>query len=265
MEGGRFACHTNKVDELEMATFTPTVPAKLPSTGKGRGGEHPPVIHGGGGSGRNDGSPDYGQRLRRARLGLAIALAPIFMFFISFVSAYIFRQGLGTEDSRTNTYVRDWIPVQLPLGLLLVNTALLGAGSLTAEFARRQITRQAALAPVRSIPGVSLGPERSFPWLAVTVVLGTSFLIGQWMAWQELANRGFYVATSASSSFVYLFTAAHGIHLIGGVLVLLYAAIVSVLRKPVEDRRIVVDVTAWYWHFMFALWIGIFAFLWFMR
>jgi cytochrome c oxidase subunit 3 len=249
-----------------MATFSPTIPVKIPEAGHGRGGEKPPVIDGGGEGGRSDGSPNYGQRLRRARLGLAVALAPIFMFFISIVSAYIMRQGLLTFDDHSSTgYIRDWIPVQLPLALLLVNSALLAASSITAEMARRQITRQAALAPLRSIPGVSLGAERSFPWLAVTVTLGTGFLIGQWMAWQELANRGFYVATSASSSFVYLLTAAHGIHLAGGVIVLLYAAIVSLLNKPIEARRIVVDVTAWYWHFMFALWIGIFAFLWFMK
>jgi cytochrome c oxidase subunit 3 len=223
------------------------------------------VYEGGGDGGRGDGYPDYGQRLRRARLGLAVALAPIFMFFVSIVSAYIVRQGLPTFDDRTNTYVRDWIPVQLPLALLLVNTGLLAASSITAELARRQITRQAALAPVRSIPGVSLGQESGFPWLAVTVLLGSGFLTGQWLAWRELADRGFYVATSASSSFVYLLTAAHGVHLAGGVIVLLYAVMVSLLHKPVEARRIVVDVTAWYWHFMFLLWAGIFALLWFMR
>ncbi len=187
------------------------------------------------------------------------------MFFISIVSEYVVRQGLPTLDNRTDTYVRDWIPVQLPIALLLVNTGLLAASSLTAEFARRQITRQAALAPVQSIPGVSLGEESGFPWLPVTVLLGSGFLIGQWQAWRKLADRGFYVATSPSSSFVYLLTAAHGVHLIGGVMVLLYAATVSLLRKPVEGRSIVVDVTAWYWHFMFLLWIGIFALLWFAR
>jgi len=223
------------------------------------------VYNGGGDGGRGDGYPNYGQRLRRARLGLAIALAPIFMFFVSITSAYIVRQGLPTFDERTNTYVRDWLPVQLPLALLLINTGLLAASSITAELARRQITRQAALAPVRSIPGVSLGQESGFPWLSVTVLLGSGFLIGQWLAWRELADRGFYVATSASSSFVYLLTAAHGVHLAGGITVLLYAAVVSLLRKPVEARRIVVDVTAWYWHFMFLLWIGIFALVWFVR
>ncbi len=235
---------------------------------KGGGSGVRPPSYGGGGDGdrsRGEGFPDYGQRLRRARLGLAVAVAPIAMLFISLTSAYVVRQGLPTFDERTSTYVHDWIPVALPIRLLLINTVLLLAGSITAELARRQITRQAALAPVRSIPGVSLGQESGFPWLAVTVVLGCGFLTGQWLAWQELAARGFYLATSASSSFVYLLTAAHGVHLAGGVLVLLYAVAVSLLHRPVEARRIVVDVTAWYWHFMFVLWIGIFALLWFMR
>lgn len=225
----------------------------------------PPPVRGGGDDGRGDGDPDYGRRLRRVRVGLAIGLTSVVMIFVSLTSAYIVRRGLPTFDDHTGTYIQDWIPVQLPLVLLLINTALLAASSLTAEFARRQITRQAALAPVRSIPGVSLGQESGFPWLALTVVLGLGFLTGQWLAWRELAERGFYLATSASSSFVYLLTAVHGVHLLGGILVLLYAATVSLLHKPVEGRRIVVDVTAWYWHFMFVLWLGIFALLWFVR
>jgi cytochrome c oxidase subunit III len=187
------------------------------------------------------------------------------MIFVSLTSAYVVRRGLPTLDERTNTYVRDWIPVDLPITLLLVNTALLLLSSIAAELARRQITRQAALAPVRSIPGVSLGEGKGFPWLGATLVLGCGFLTGQWMAWRELADRGFYLATSASSSFVYLLTATHAVHLAGGILVLLYAATVSLLQKPVEARRVVVDVTAWYWHFMFLLWLYIFGLLWFIR
>jgi cytochrome c oxidase subunit III len=245
-----------------MATFSSTI--RVPQTSKG-GGVPPPPVRGSGDGGRGDSDPDYGRRLRRVRVGLAIGLTSVVMIFVSLTSAYIVRRGLPTFDDHTGTYIQDWIPVQLPLVLLLINTALLAASSLTAEFARRQITRQAALAPVRSIPGVSLGQESGFPWLALTVVLGLGFLTGQWLAWRELAERGFYLATSASSSFVYLLTAVHGVHLLGGILVLLYAATVSLLHKPVEGRRIVVDVTAWYWHFMFVLWLGIFALLWFVR
>ena len=247
-----------------MATLSSPVTIDVPKTGQGGGGTRPPA-YGGGGEGRGDGSPDYGARLRRLRLGLAIGLASVTMIFVSLTSAYVVRRGLPTLDERTNTYVRDWIPVDLPITLLLVNTALLFMSSISAELARRQITRQAALAPVRSIPGVSLGEEKGFPWLGVTLVLGAGFLTGQWMAWRELADRGFYLATSASSSFVYLLTATHAVHLAGGILVLLYAVAVSLLHKPVEARRVVVDVAAWYWHFMFLLWLYILGLLWFMR
>jgi cytochrome c oxidase subunit 3 len=187
------------------------------------------------------------------------------MLFVSFTSAYIVRQGLPTLDEHTQTYVRDWISVSLPLTLLLVNTLLLLVSSITVELARRQITRQAALAPVKSIPGVSVGDERGFPWLNITIVLGFGFLFGQWMAWRELADRGFYLATSTSGAFFYVLTGAHAIHLVGGLIALLVSAITALMHRPVESRRIVVDVTAWYWHFMAVLWIYIFALLWFAR
>src|SRR3984893_2274331 len=253
-----------------MATLSSTVTIQNPKTkspqpGHGRGGAHPPVPGGGGGDRGGTGFPDYGQRLRRTRLGLLVGMVAIAMLFISFTSVYVVRRGLPTLDDRTGSYVRDWMPVNLPAGLLLVNTLLLLLSSITVELARRQITRQAALAPVRSIPGVSIGKERNFPWLGITVALGLAFLTGQWMAWRELGTRGFYLATSPSSSMIYVLTGAHALHLAGGLLVLLYAGATGLQHKPVEDRRIVVDVTAWYWHFMALVWLYIFALLEFVR
>ena len=248
-----------------MATLSSTVTIKDPKTGYGSGGTRPPVPGGGGGDRSGNGFPDYGQRLRRTRLGLLVGLVASTMLFVSFTSVYIMRRGLPTFDDRTGSYVRDWLQVNLPTGLLLVNTLLLLVSSITVELARRQITRQVALAPVQSIPGVSIGRERNFPWLGATVLLGLGFLTGQWMAWRELGMRGFYLATSPSSSMVYVLTASHAIHLAGGLLVLLYAVATALLRKPVEDRRIVVDVTAWYWHFMALVWIYIFSLLEFVR
>lgn len=244
-----------------MASFTPTIPASHPTTSRGKRADLPPVVGGGDGGRPDPGSPDYGARLRRARLGLAVALTPITMLFVAFTSAYIVRQGLPTFDPHTNTVVHDWIPVPLPTRLFLVNTCVLLLSSVTIEYARRQLARQVALEPVQSIPGVSLGTERKFPWLALTLVLGLCFLLGQWLAWSDLASRGFYVATGPSSSFVYLLTGAHAVHLFGGIMALLAAAAAVVLNRPLAARRIVVDVTAWYWHFMALLWIYILALL----
>jgi cytochrome c oxidase subunit III len=243
-----------------MASFTPTVPA-LPTTSRGKRANLPPVVGGGDGGRPDPGSPDYGTRLRRARLGLAVALTPIGMLFVAFTSAYIVRQGMPTFDPNTNTVVHDWIRVPLPTVLFLINTFVLLFSSVTIECARRQLARQAALEPVQSIPGVSLGKEWNFPWLAATIVLGFCFLTGQWLAWTDLGSRGFYLATNPSSSFIYLLTGCHAVHLFGGILALLTAGAAVVLRRPLASRRIVVDVTAWYWHFMALLWIYILALL----
>lgn len=192
---------------------------------------------------------------------MAITLTPILMLFVSFTSAYIVRQGLPTFDPNTNTVVHDWLPVSLPTVLFLINTCVLLLSSVTIELARRQLIRRVALQPVESIPGVSLGTDREFPWLGVTIVLGLGFLAGQWLAWRDLASRGFFVATGPGSSFVYLLTGGHAVHLLGGILALVVAGSTVILRRPLESRRIVVDVTAWYWHFMALLWIYILALL----
>lgn len=240
-----------------MATYTPTTPIH----GIGRGQKPPVPPLGGGDDGRNAGGPDYGARLRRARLGLICGIVTVCMVFISLTSALVVRQGLPTFDDASNSYVRDWGEVRLPWLLLAINTAVLLISSVTMEFARRDAARQAALAPVKSIPGVSLGSERSFPWLGISVLLGFAFLAGQGLAWQELHNRGFYISTNPSSSFTYLLTVAHAVHLAGGLIALMWAASASLRHKPVEARRIVVDITAWYWHFMLVLWVYIFALL----
>jgi cytochrome c oxidase subunit 3 len=238
----------------------------------GHNGASLPPRTGGGDDGRGRGGlpdrepdsiPNYGERLRRARLGLAVAMAPIVMLFISFTAVYLIRRGFVGFDVSNPVYFRIWIPVRLPWTLLLNNTAVLILSSFTIDRARRAITREAALAPVQSIPGISLGDESRFPWLALTSVLGLLFLAGQLFVWSKLSAEGFHLTGGTSSSFVYILTAMHGLHLAGGVLALIFANVAAVLRRPVETRRIVVDITAWYWHCMTGLWIYILALFWF--
>jgi cytochrome c oxidase subunit 3 len=230
----------------------------------GHNGSVLPPHTGGGDDGRDDrGSgdsmPNYGQRLRHARLALAVFMTPILMLFISFTVVYLVRRSFPGSDISSDAYVQTWIPVYLPWAVLLANTFVLLLSSVTIDLARRAITREAALAPIRSIPGVSLGNERSIPWLGLTTFLGFLFLAGQLFAWRQLSTSGFHLLGGTSSSFIYILTAMHGIHLAGGILALSFANVAAVLGRPVESRRIVVDITAWYWHFMTALWIYILA------
>jgi cytochrome c oxidase subunit III len=250
-----------------MASFSTTATLDEPEVSRGREGSPPPSRGGGGDDGRpNSGLPDYATRLRRARLGLLVALTPVLMLFVSFTSAYVVRQGLPTLDPGTNQLVHDWIPVKLP-ALLLLNTFVLILSSGGMELARRQVrlAAVAANASKKAIEVSSSSAEGQIPWLGFTIALGLLFLFGQWMVWKQLAANGFYVATTPSSSFVYLLTGAHAIHLMGGVLALLVAGLFALLRRPVTTRSIVVDVAGWYWHFMAALWIYILCLLEFAR
>ena len=180
------------------------------------------------------------------------------MIFISFTSAYIVRQGLPTFDPATNTLVRDWFSVRLP-GLLFVNTIVLLLSSAAMELARRR-----TLQDVQSTND-SPNAESRIPWLALTVLLGLSFLVGQWTVWRELASAGFYISTNPSSSFTYLLTGTHGAHLLGGIVALLAAVAAALLRRPIESRAILVDIAGWYWHSMAVLWVYILCLLEFAR
>jgi cytochrome c oxidase subunit III len=239
-----------------MASYTPTVSLDDLRTSTGGNGVLPPHRRDGG----DFGSPFFEVRLRRARLGLVVGLTGILMIFISFSSAYVVRQGLPTLDPRTNVLLHDWFPVPLPR-LLLINTGVLLISTLTMELARRQAARKAALVQLAAVRGASVEADGRVSWLALTAVLGLSFLIGQWMVWRELAASGFYVASSPSSSFVYLLTGMHGVHLFGGVVALLTAGVASLLRRAADSQSIVLDVTGWYWQFMALLWVYILCLL----
>ncbi|MBO0910667.1 MAG: heme-copper oxidase subunit III, partial [Acidobacteria bacterium] len=240
----------------------PPIPVERPRPGQGGGGVHPPAHGGGGDNGPGDGSFDYGRRLYRARLGLILALTSISILFVTITVVFLLlRHGSLSLDPRTGNYVRQWVPIELPVGLLLLNTVVLLASSCTIEMARRSIAREMVLAPVRSIPGIALDRELAVPWLAITVTLGALFLVGQWAAWSGLERRGFHIFTGIPSPFFYILTGAHAVHLIGGLMVLVYAGLSSLFHRALEHRRIVIEIAAWYWHFMTVLWIYIFTLL----
>ena len=248
-----------------MATTLSPVAVDEPKIG-GRGPTVAPPPRDGWGGGRPD---DHRDRLRRYRIGMFFALAAVVMLFVSFTSAYIVRQGVGTWSDASARYVTDWQPISLP-PLLWVNTIILLASSFTLAMAHRALSRKLRAAPRHAASPMAASAlivvnRRPVPWLGITFVLGAGFLVGQLLAWEQMRHLGIFVSTNPSSSFFYVLTGAHGLHLLGGVLALAYAGLTSLLRKPLATRFLVVDVTALYWHFMDFLWIYIFALLHFAR
>ena len=241
-------------------------PTKPVHGGGGRGPTHDwPGGDGGGRGGGDDDFPNYRERLRRYRMLVGFALASVVMIFVSFTTAYVVRKAGLIWDPARSEYVSNWVPTTLPVRILLINTFILLLSSLTLEVARRRAAEDVVLGPIANIPGIRVGRNHSLPWLWATIVLGLAFLVGQYVAWEQLRLGHVDLEANISISFFFILTGVHAVHLVGGVFALLYAGLTSWLRRPPETRRIVVDVTAWYWHFMGILWIYVFGLLYFGR
>ncbi len=201
-------------------------------------------------------------RLHRYRIGMAACIASVTMIFIGLMTAYLIRQNTHHWDMNSGKEVYDWQPLPLPYGQLWINSLVLLVSSLTIELARRQMAKKAEFAQMGILPP----RDRSdIPWLSLTMLLGTAFLAGQIAVWSILRREGFYLHANPSSSFFYLLTGLHALHLAGGLTTLLYAACGRWLHLRFESQQIAVEVTAWYWHFMGFLWLAIFALLHFAR
>ena len=193
-----------------------------------------------------------------------LGLTSVVMLFVSFTTAYVVRKAGAVWDPAHNDYISNWVPITLPVRLLLLNTFILLLSSLTLEVARRRAAEDVALAPILDIPGIRVSANHALPWIWSTIALGLVFLGGQAYAW-HLMRPSTVLAPSVGLSFFFILTGVHAAHLMGGTVALLYAGVTSRLHRPPETRRIVVDVTAWYWHFMALLWVYIFGLLYFGR
>jgi cytochrome c oxidase subunit III len=195
--------------------------------GRGPTGHWPGGGGGGGGRGGGDNLPSYRERLRQYRMLIAFVLISVVMIFISFTTAYLVRKAGAVWDPARNEYVSNWVPTTLPVALLLGNTCVLFLSSLTLEVARRRAAEDVALAPIANIPGIRISENRSLPWLWATIVLGLTFLGGQYLAWHQLRLSHINIETNVSSSFFFILTGVHAVHLMGGILALLYAGLTS--------------------------------------
>src|ERR1700686_756199 len=169
-----------------------------------------------------------------------VFLFAVTMMFAAFSSALIVRKGSSL----------DWQGFTLP-SILYFNTFLLLLSSVTLEVARRRVAS--------FMGGLQNRAESPTRWLYVTLVLGLLFVVGQYVAWRQLSAQGLYLATNPSSSFFYLLTAVHGIHVLGGLGGLLY--VIGKLNKS-RLRRNTLVATARYWHFMGVLWVYLIVLLW---
>jgi len=248
------------------STFTHS-PADTERKEPGIGGK-PPVDRrptgGGGGGGDDDWQRERGgprELLYRIRFFVFFGLAGDMMFFAMLVVLFFARQAGAQLDAGTHELIGDWHPVQLP-PILFLNTAVLLLSSLTMELARENIFREIDVLE----EWLGLGRpalNRTLPWVAATLALGSLFLAGQWIAWKQLTAQGFAFDkwSTPASYFFYIITGLHAAHLVLGILALIACLSVLGILKRVELRQIAVDATAWYWHAMGLAWLLLFGVL----
>lgn len=171
---------------------------------------------------------------RASRSGIWVGIFAITMSFMAFTSALVVRQGS-----------LDWGHLVLP-SILYLNTLVLLASSVTFELSRRQMELCTG--------GRLRSGEQGMIWLVATLALGIAFCVGQYMAWQDLRAQGIYLATNPNSSFFYVLTFIHVLHVVAGISAFTYV-LGRLLLSNGSLRRSFFDNTAIYWHFMGVLWV----------
>jgi cytochrome c oxidase subunit 3 len=172
-----------------------------------------------------------------AKIGLAVFLAVVGSLFTLFTLAYSMRMHMG-----------DWQPLPVPT-LLWLNTGVLVLSSLAMHWAQIAAGRGEA------------------EWVKASLLAGggltLAFLAGQLVAWQQLIQAGYFAASNPANAFFYLFTAVHGLHLLGGLVALGWTTAKAWTggREPLELARLSVELCAMYWHFLLLVWLVLFGLL----
>lgn len=169
-------------------------------------------------------------------IALLAFLAVVTSFFALIFSAYSLRMELG-----------DWVPMTEPQ-LLWVNTGMLILASIIFQW-----TRNGAVQGQRS---------RLIPGLLLTGIFTSGFVLGQFVAWQQLQNSGQFITNNPANAFFYFMTGAHAVHIIGGMYVWARATL-KVLRGSQEGDTIrrSIELCTIYWHFLLLVWLILFGLL----
>lgn len=170
---------------------------------------------------------------RPKAVALATLLAVITSFFALLVSAYSLRMELG-----------DWVPLTEPQ-LLWTNTVVLILASIVFQWTRNAARNRQS--------------QRLRTGMLVTGVLTMAFLVGQYIAWQQLHSSGHFITSNPADAFFFLLTGLHALHILGGMYVWTRATMrVFAGSENIEES---IQLSAVYWHFLLVVWLVLFGLL----
>lgn len=187
---------------------------------------------------------DVAERIREPRETLSmnpkkfilwLFIVSIIMVFASQTSAYLVRRAEG-----------NWLEFEIP-SIFIYSTIVLIASSISMHWAYLCAKKD------------NFGSLKTA--ISITFVLGTLFLVMQFLGWGDLVKANVYFVGNPSGSFFYVFTALHGFHIISGLIVLLYC-LTGVFNSKIHAKRLNrIEIASTYWHFLDILWIYLYVFL----
>ena len=209
---------------------------------------------GSGGDGPDDGSDRPDPSVRSHSEQPYIDKSKYIVWFLLMAVGMTFAGLLGAYLMIATNKAAEWQPFQLPVQVW-ISTAIILASSFTYSMAKRAVDRD------QSASGRK--------WFGATTVLGAFFVSSQLVLWLDLVNRGLYMSGNPYAGFFYILTAAHVVHVLGGMIALSSMMLKSWYASQSEAeslrRRDLARSVGWYWHFMGALWIILFLMLGFWK
>ena len=173
--------------------------------------------------------------ISKGKLGLRYLMIISTIFFCLFIVTYSDR-----------LVYQDWKSMPEPI-LLWLNTLLLVITS--AVFISAQIASNKNNFEIVKNRMIAIG------------LLSFLFLLGQLLVWQQMIDQGYYVSSNPANAYFYVFTALHGLHLLGGLVYWLMT-----IKKVWNPKDIIVmkvkhtvELCAIYWHFLLAVWVVLFG------
>ncbi|MCY2685804.1 cytochrome c oxidase subunit 3 [Salinimicrobium sp. TH3] len=180
---------------------------------------------------------------RAKKMMLWFGIISMAMMFAGLTSAYV-----------VSTKRPDWLTeLQLPVTFIW-STVVIFLSSITFHFAIKAVKQN--------------NHSLATSGLVATLLLSIGFIVLQFLSFNELLESGYFFTGSASSvttSFLYLIVGSHLVHLLGGIIVLLVIIYNHFKQKYYAGQTLGLELGATYWHFVDALWIYLFLFLYFFR
>lgn len=178
------------------------------------------------------------KRIHPKKFALWMGIVSMIMFFSAFTSAYIVRKAAG-----------NWLSFPLPTEFF-ISTILILLSSLSFYFSKKYFS------------------DNNIKFFKVSFFagfcLGLLFVFFQYLGWNALDKMEINIKTNQSSSFFYMITYAHLLHVLGGIAALI-VTMVGIFKSRFDytndKRSLKLDLVFTYWHFVDLLWLYLFVFL----